>query len=251
MINHLNKAKKVRDDEFYTLYNDIVRDIEPIKEQLKGKVIYCNADGKESNFIKYFKDNFKELGLKELIHSSDCFTANHDKLKRADIVITNPPFSLFRDYIDLLIKYEKKFYVMGSFIGVTHVNIFNYYLEDKIRVTGKHQSMNFLKPNGELKPVAVNWYTNLKLKENRPKLILTKEYNEKDYPLYDDKSGININKIKDIPNNYYGVMGVPVTILEQHNKEQFRIININHSPMINGKRKFKRIMIERIKNDKD
>jgi len=150
---NLSKAKKEKNDEFYTQYKDIEKEVIHYKDQLKGKVVYCNCDDPEfSNFWFYFKDHFVELGLKKLIvtfydtnkpvyklyytggilvykvplkgngdfRSDECI----EILKQSDVVITNPPFSKFRNYIAQLMEYDKKFLVIGNQNAITYKEIF-------------------------------------------------------------------------------------------------------------------------------
>jgi len=104
MNRNLNAARQNKNDEFYTQLPDIEKELQHYKEHFKGKVVYCNCDTKDSNFVKYFQDNFEALGLKGLIYTSNDFRDNIELLEQADIVVTNPPFSLFREYLAQLIS---------------------------------------------------------------------------------------------------------------------------------------------------
>jgi len=113
MNTNLHKAKKAKKDEFYTQYEDIEKELVHYKDQFKGMVVYCNCDSPDSNFVKYFTDNFEELGLKKLLtcylreDGTGGFQSEEsiELLKQADIVVTNPPFSLFREYVAQLMEY--------------------------------------------------------------------------------------------------------------------------------------------------
>ena len=160
---NLNAAKKAKNDEFWTLMPDIEKEVSQYKDQFEDKVIYCNCDDyRWSNFYKYFKDHFKEYKLKRLIAS--CLTGEYasydgnvettgklqngdfrkeesiELLKTADIVITNPPFSLFREYVAQLIKYKKKFLVIGNQNAITYKEIFPLIKDEKIWLGNRKMS---------------------------------------------------------------------------------------------------------------
>jgi hypothetical protein len=285
-VNNLHKARRKKDDEFYTLYEDIEKELIYFKDDFKDKTIYCNCDDvKISNFYKYFKDNFEKLELKQLIATN--YQENNiiyetilnkdlkekkiklkgngdfrnkeniDILKKSDIIITNPPFSLFREYLDQLIEYNKKFLIVASKNALTYDKTFNYIKNNQISLSYNKSkgSMYFITPqNNELKSVGSIWLTNIK-DIDIPFLKLEKNYfNEKN--LYQhcenlDCKGININKTKDIPFNYDGVMAVPITFLLKYNKKQFKILGLDkdltnnkNRCIIDGKKKYARVMIK-------
>jgi len=284
----LTKAKKSKNDEFYTKLIDIEKELMHYKKHLKGKIIYCNCDNpKESNFFKYFTLNFKPLGIKKLItthynkggtsyklefvdgksiktplkgdgdfRSDECISI----LKDVDIVITNPPFSLFREYIAQLIKYNKLFLILGNLNAVTYKIVFKSIKENRIRL-GYNPLTEFLTPNGEIKRGAATvWYTNLDTKKRHEDITLYKLYNEIEYPKYDNYDAINIDKVKEIPMDYGGYMGVPISFVTKHNPKQFEILGItsmdsnnegiqyknakNNKTTINGVEKYRRIIIK-------
>ena len=252
--NNLLKAKKEANDEFYTQYEDIAKEIEHYKEHLKGKVIYCNCDIPYfSNFHKYFLDNFKELELKKLIVTGYVKNGNGkcsiydgekatdydllgdgdfrgdecvDMLQKADVVITNPPFSLFREFIKVVVDNDKDFIVVGSKNAIAYKDVFPLIMNDEMFIGAKEPN-NFITPLGETKLIngLSRWFTSFNVREN-DYLELTKEYNESEYPKYDNYDAINVNKTKDIPKDYYGVMGVPVTFLDKYNPKQFEILGL-------------------------
>lgn len=308
----LHKAKDTKNDEFYTRFDDIQAELNFYKDQLKGKVIYCNCDDPaESAFMDFFKLNFDYLGIKKLIgtryQKSNLFlfadparrsgyrleiTAKNkdDKkpvkinlkgdgdfrspecielLEEADIVITNPPFSLFREYVAQLMKYNKKFLIIGNDNAIKYKGIFELIKENKIWL-GYTRAKEFYKPDGSTQKFGnVGWYTNLDVKKRHEKLILYKTYkdNEKDYPKYDNYDAIEVSRIKNIPMDYEGSMGVPITFLDKHNPAQFDIIDLlnrytlldtqktnqdvrvrhSHTCNINGKAVYSRIVIKRKK----
>lgn len=202
-------------------------------------------------------------------------------LKEADIVVTNPPFSLFREYVEQLEEYKKKFLIIGNTNAITYKEIFRLIKEDKIRTgyTNFNVGMFFVVPddwkkyhhideNGKkIARVSTScWFTNLDVKKHQEDIILYKTYidNEDDYPKFDNYDAINVDKVKDIPIDYDGVMGVPITFVDKYNPAQFEIIDglnrytildvagLNkdaikkhlHMTEINGKSKYFRILIK-------
>ena len=261
--SNLHKAKKAKDDEFYTLYETVEKEIPFYKEALKGKIIYCPCDDyRESNFVKYLKDNFQGLGLKELISTNydtgkgawkytyDGTTEAYEELQgngdynssecislrdSADVIITNPPFSRFRDFY----SWAK----VKNILLVCTINVFTYkdiFLDLYAKKVWPGCSMIglhclFRHNNGHreingVKYTALNnaaWMTNM-IPENYtpPKLALSgKTYNSTDYPKYDNYDAIEVSKVKDIPVDYEGVMGVPITILKYLDPKTFTLVD--------------------------
>jgi len=294
---NLHKAKKNKNDDFYTKISDIEHELKYYTSHFEDKVVLCNCDDPRiSNFFNYFSYNFERLKLKKLIatcykstilemfseskseraiyleyegakknnripniedigtkflkgdgdfRNSECI----DLLKQADIVVTNPPFSLFREYISQLIKYEKKFLVIGSINAVFYTEIFGLIRENKIWI-GCTSPKEFLLPGGGSKGFGnIYWFTNLHHKKRNEELILVKKYygNEEDYPKYDDCDAIEVSKVVNIPKDYYGDMGVPVSFIDKYNPEQFEILGSNDKPLINGVEKYLRFLIRRKK----
>ena len=186
-------------------------------------------------------------------------------LQEADIVVTNPPFSLFREYIALLIKYGKHFVIVGNTNAVTYKSCFELIRENKMWL-GYNCLRWFYTPEGTLYEAARSyWYTNLDIQKRHEKLPLYKKYSPEEYPHYDNYDAINVGKTADIPCDYDGVMGVPITYLDKHNPDQFEIIGATESegkgfsaglwdasskvsqPVVNGERKYKRIFIRKRK----
>jgi hypothetical protein len=254
MLNNKNLglAKTNKNDEFYTQLSDIEKELIHYKEHFKNKVVYLNCDNPStSNFWKYLYDNFYELQLGMLmatyynngdnsqvalydgiktqyasIESGDFRSPECIKfLKQSDIVVSNPPFSLFREYIGQLMEYNKKFLVIGNMNAVTYKDIFGYIKDNKLWLGVSPRSMTFVTPDG-LKDANAVWYTNLLHKKRNERLVLYQKYkgNEHLYPKYDNYNAINIDKVKDIPFDYRGVMGVPITFLAKYNPEQFKIL---------------------------
>lgn len=261
---NLTNAKKAKKDEFYTQLTDIEKELKHYKEQFKDKIVYCNCDDpEESEFWKFFELNFEEYGLKKLIsthydaeqptykleltgdRNGDGKVTNKDivktplkqngdfrseesieLLKEADIVVTNPPFSLFREYMAQLMKYKKNFLIIGNMNAVTYKEIFPLIKDNKIW-TGRNSPKIFevplkevedpkkqFKENGKIfqKFGNIFWYTNLPNKKVTDPTELIEKYDPSKYPKYDNYDAINVKKVSEIPYDYNGVMGVPITI---------------------------------------
>jgi len=300
----LQKAKKNKSDEFYTQLLDIESELKHYKNHFKDKIVFCNCDNPiVSNFFNYFASNFKELGLKKLIAScyrekkngfffeyngiegekikpglddityfkgdGDFRSAESiELLKQSDIVVTNPPFSLFREYVDQLVKYDKNFLIIGNINAITYKEIFKLIKENKawLGINLGRGISGFIVPdhyelygtearidefgNRIVSPNNCLWLTNLDNSKRHEDIILTKKYfgNEIEYPHYDNYNGINVNKTKDIPYDYAGVVGVPITFLHKFNPDQFEIIKFRKGDdekdlSINGKCPYFRILI--------
>ncbi len=167
----------------------------------------------------------KKRGVKKLkgdgdFHSDECI----EYLKQSDIVVTNPPFSLFRNYINFLIEHKKKFLIIGNQNALHYKEIFPLVQENKVWL-GYNHVKEFYKPDGTTQKFGnVLWYTNLDIKKRHEDLVLYKKYTNDDYPKFDNFDAINVNKVSEIPCDYYGYMGVPDSFIEIYNPEQFEII---------------------------
>lgn len=199
-------------------------------------------------------------------------------LKQADIVATNPPFSLFREFVAQLMEFEKKFIIIGSKNAITYKEIFKIIRENKIWLGNGFSNGNaFFKipshysrdwasgvynPNtGLVKFRNVGWFTNLDIKKRHEFLTLFKHFSLNEFTQYDNYEAINVNKVTDIPCDYEGVMGVPITFLDRYNPDQFEIVGLiagnikglagipsktgKDGPYINGKLKYGRILVKR------
>ena len=316
---NLSKAKKAKNDEFYTQIGDIENELKHYKKHFRGKTVFCNCDDPEySSFWKYFHLNFEHLGLKKLItthyHDSEPtykmeYEGGNDAdtsigkitplkqngdfrspecielLKSADIVVTNPPFSLFREYIAQLIEYDKKFIIIGNMNAITYKEFFPLLKENKVWAGNKHfgGGMDMIYPKemfdaSKVKKYKIDdegnyivnimgciWYTNLDIVKRHEPIDLIEKYTPEKYPKYDNYDAINVNKTLDIPCDYDGVMGVPISFLDKYCPEQFEIVDAlnrysmfdlfnnnddvkaRHSHMcnINGKATYFRIVIKR------
>ena len=140
-------------------------------------------------------------------------------MNECDIVCTNPPFSLFREFVDTIMKADKKFLIIGNQNAFTYKEIFKLIKKNKIW-TGYTQPKEFrLEDGSTTKKVGslTRWFTNLTVNKNNEKLVLTKTYNAIDYPKYDNYDAIEVSKVVNIPKDYYGVMGVPITFIDKYN----------------------------------
>lgn len=212
--------------------------------------IYSDFDG---NFECNELTDFSNIKYKKL-HGDGTYSAGDFRsqecialLKQADIVVTNPPFSLFREYVAQLIKYDKKFLIIGNVNAVTYKEIFPLIKDNRLwlgcsihsgdREFGIPESYPLTaagfrvdeKGNKFIRVKGVRWFTNLDYSERHEELILYKNYNPEEYPKYDNYNAINVNKVADIPCDYDGVMGVPITFLDKYNPEQFEIVGCTES----------------------
>ena len=296
---NLRTAKTAKNDEFYTLMEDIEKELRFYTESFEGKVVYCNCDDyQESNFYKYFYYNFHYLKLKKLICT--CFNADDnglyaiydgetettgklegngdfrseeciEYLKECDVVVTNPPFSLFRQYVKQLMDYNKKFIIIGNMNAITYKDIFPLIKDNKIW-WGKsihsgdrkfyvpddyplNASTCGIDENGKrfVNVKGIRWWTNVPYVYDRKPLTLTKSYydNPSAYPKYENFDAINVDKTCDIPMDYNGVMGVPITFLDKYCPTQFEIIKFGKGDddkylSVNGKTPYFRILIRKI-----
>jgi hypothetical protein len=273
---NLHKAKTAKNDEFYTQLTDVSKELMHYKQHFKDKIVLCNCDDPTwSAFWKYFHLNFEALGLKKLIsthydkteptykmeytggddndievgvktplegngdfRNKECL----DLLDECDIVVTNPMFSLFREYVATLVEHNKKFIVWGNNNAITYKEFFPLLKEDKVwlgytanktlvfRIPDSYakwdeketQKMN--DGHHYAKVPAISVFTNLDIEKRHEKLILWKHYTPEEYPIYDNYPAINVDKVTDIPCDYDGVMGVPITFLDKYNPEQFEIV---------------------------
>ncbi len=191
-----------------------------------------------------------EIGVKPLQGDGDFRSAESiELLKQADIVVTNPPFSLFREYVTQLIEYEKKFIIIGNLNAITYKEVFGLIKENKIwlgasldgrniwfRIPNTYEKYHKIENGNKYAFVASTiWFTNLDHKKRHEKLILHKKFSSDEYPKYDYYDAINVNKTKDIPYDYDGNIGVPITFLNKFNPEQFEIIDgLNRYSIIDG-----------------
>lgn len=334
--SNLHTAKDNKQDEFYTQYEDIQKELNHYEEHFRGKTVLCNADDPfESNFCKFFLRNFNYLKLKRLIctsyHSSSVagtqlslFDIMDEKdkkseevrhgyvmditsvpmangrgvsdedidhllrqkkwvkelkgdgdfqskecleyLKQADVVVTNPPFSLFRKFINLLVDEGKKFLILGDQNKITYKDIYPLIKADKVWLGYYCGDMAFRVPD-YYEPRATRfwidesgqkwrsfgnicWFTNLDIKRRQDKITSYKHYTPEEYPKFDNYDAISVSKVAEIPMDYDGVMGVPITFLYKHNPNQFEIVKFRKGDddkdlSVNGYCPYFRILIRR------
>ena len=189
-------------------------------------------------------------------------------LKQADIVVTNPPFSLFREYVAHLVEHDKNFLVIGPWNAVTYKDFFSLIRSYRLWLgygfnagnayfavppnTNGYAAGVYDEKTGLVKFRNVTWFTNLDHKKRHEGLFLYKRYSPDDYPTYDNYNVINVDKVAEIPMDYDGVMGVPITFLDKHNPDQFEILGIANSArwighecltLLNGRKVYNRILI--------
>jgi len=276
----LSGARKVKNDEFYTQYNDIQREINAYTEYnpnvFKDKIVLLPCDDPEwSNFTKLFAQQFKQLGLKKLISTSFAVESKNykegylptlfekqsplynDEVRKlrdeADIIITNPPFSLFREFLAWLFEGKKEFIIIGSTNAITYGEVFPLIRDNRMWLGKGFASGNaffstpnahnyengVLQENGLVKFRNCCWFTNIEhgrrhqylqlktMKENL-RYATRKEMKERGYVRYDNYDAIDIPFIINIPSDYDGAMGVPITFLEKYCPEQFEIIALGN-----------------------
>lgn len=292
----LDRARNADDDEFYTRYETIEWGVEPYKESFYGKVVYCNCDNPcKSNFVNYFVNEFDNLGLRELIvtgyekdgrgwyssitDSSGWFNIERlsgngdyrsaecmELLQWSDIVVTNPPFSLFRHYLAMLLDSGKQFLIIGNLNTSLSKNLFPRFVHgefkqsvdrsivgDSFIIPGDYSKYNqsgiSVDADGArlIRLNYVRWYTNLPDPDGyrvKP-LEFYAEYTPQYYQKFDNCDAINVNSMKEIPDGYYGVMGVPCTIIDRLNYDQFKILGINYKGMYNQTKVYKGVTMYR------
>ena len=242
--------------------------------------LFSENDSDEAVYLEYTGDkdgngipSDNEITVKALkgdgdFRSDECI----ELLKQADIVVTNPPFSLFREYVAQLIEYDKKFLIIGSQNAITYKDIFSLIRDNKVWLGNKSGDMKFKIPDhyeprktrywedetGQKWRSMGNicWFTNLDHARRHEELILYKNYNPEEYPHYDNYDAINVGKVAEIPIDWDGSMGVPITFLNKHNPKQFKLLGIDRyiedNPnygrrfSINDKQIYARIIIKKI-----
>ena len=214
----------------------------PEDHESPATAIYLEYDGdKNGNRVP----DPEEIGVKPLKGDGDFRNEEMiELLKQVDIVVTNPPFSLFREYVAQLIKHDKKFLIIGSYNAITYKEIFKFIQENKLWLGYGFKSGNayFKTPHskdfakgvyneetGLVKFRNVGWYTNLDIKKRHDNLDLYRKYTPEKYPKYENYDAINVDKVAEIPMDYKGAMGVPITFMNSYNPAQFEIIGLGIS----------------------
>ena len=252
--------------------------------------MFSQNDSERAIWLEYFGDRNgnrvpdpEEIGIHYFEGDGDFRSAEClELLKQADIVVTNPPFSLFREYVEQLVEYKKEFLIVGNQNAITYKEVFKLIKENKVWLGSHSGDMKFKVPDyyepretrfwidesGQKWRSLGNacWFTNLDLPKRHEEIVLYKKYSEEDYPHYDNYDAIEVNKTELIPEDFNGVMGVPITFLNKYNPEQFEILGMESSagydpeivgiprlkdgdarPAINGKTTYARIFIRRRK----
>lgn len=290
---NLAAAKRAKNDEFYTRFEDIEAEVMKYRKQFIDKIVYLPCDDpaeKKSEFWSFFVMNFERFGLKKLIATHydengkaykiwiDRDSANGeyiddadamqedlegngdfrspecvDILKECDIVCTNPPFSLFREFVSLITTHNKKFLIIGNQNAFTYKESFQMIKTNQMW-TGYNMVKKFHQPDGSIKEFGnVCWFTNMATTKRLEEMILTKNYNTIDYPTYDNFDGIEVSRVVNIPKDYKGIMGVPITFLDKYNPDQFEVLNCSAfadpdyfgcgALYVNSKKTYARILI--------
>lgn len=249
--------------------------------------LYSGIKCEKAIFLEYKGDkngdnipNPEEIGIRTLKSDGD-FRCKEciELLKQADIIVTNPPFSLFREFIILLMKYNKNFLILGHQNAITYKEVFKFIKENKLWLGVDNGGTKWfeVKDNYDIATQSrkkiengkkyfsmgsVVWFTNLETAKRHEDLILYKKYNEKEYPKYDNYDAIEVSKVTDIPIDYEGIMGVPITFLDKYNPDQFEIVGSNRGidqdsdkvygrgSYLKGKETFKRLFIRNKKVQK-
>lgn len=316
---NLQHARKAKSDEFYTQYQDISNEVSRYRSQFKNQVVYCNCDDPvQSNFWRYFHNNFASLGLKKLIsthyvkgsepsyaliyeggddfnmsagkavtiHGNGEYTAGDFRsddclrfLDEATLVCTNPPFSLWIPYTNMLVEHQKKFLIIGNQNAITYKDVFPLIKDNKIWLGyGFKGNVAFFQSpyediasssqhkEGLIRVSGVMWFTNMDVSKRHDGLWHKNgkfdqsqahcyyEGHEDNYPKYDNYNAIEVSKTKNIPIDYPGVMGVPITWLDKYNPKEFEILGLDRYTVpkqflvggrvaINGKPCYARILI--------
>ena len=229
-------------------------------ENFKRGYYYEYTGGKDEKIIPSYSDVIYFNGDGDFRSDESI-----ELLNQADIVVTNPPFSLFREFVDQLIEYEKDFLIIGSLNAIAYKETFKLLKDNKVWLGINNGDMAFRVPDHYTPRKTrywedelgqkwrsmgnIGWYTNLDVSRRHEKLILYKKYTPEEYPQYDNYNGINVNKVADIPVDYEGAMGVPITFMHKFNPEQFEIIKFRKGDdekdlAINGKCPYSRILIK-------
>lgn len=298
--SNLRDSRVQKLDEFYTRREDIAKELANHADAFIGKTVYCNCDSPDSNFLHYFKDNFKILGLKRLMASCcrkggrgilseydgvterkvllpgdgdygscECLSL----LQECDIVVTNPPFSKMNEYLPMLIASGKQFLILGSLNHLTMRHIAKLFFEQKMFHLGRRFGHFWFSVPDDYEAKGTDykedengrkwrrigaccWFTNIPDEAERPPLKLAKSVNDGGYARYDGTDIINVDKVDDIPGDYGGVMGVPITYLARHCPSQFSILGVAGPgrfvgacrcfTRIGGRSTFPRVLIQRV-----
>lgn len=279
---HLSNARKAKQDEFYTLPADVDSELTHYTSSFEGKVVYCNCDDEGSAFMGYFVDNFKELGLQGLFCSGiagGLFEYDGDKatvskidgdfrssdstaiMQQSNIVVTNPPYSLFRPFFTQLLENEKDFLILGNKNAVSCKEVFPAIKDGVVRL-GYTAPDYFQTPKGELANLSglSRWFTTLPT-PGKTYSTFTASISDREYQHFDLYPALNTDRTCEIPTDYDGLLGVPISALDKLDLEKFELVDLiaryavvdhhydtpgHQLTEINKRPKFSRLIIRRI-----
>lgn len=258
-IAKLLRAKKAKNDEFYTRYEDVKSECDHYRSHFFNKIIYCNCDTADSAFVRYFSELKAQGLIRDIWFSGGLGGADFrspesiERLKQADLIVTNPPFSLFREFIELLFTNNKQFLILGNRSAIVYKYIFPKIKANELWFGVRRWSggIDFITENG-LRGVPAIWFTNIKHGFVPPDLPFKKSVF---MPQYDNANAVNIDKSAYFPPDYTGIVGVPITFLEWYNPEKFELLGRDKDfttdgdiCRINGKPVYIRLFVRRIKD---
>ncbi len=284
--NHLSNAKKKKNDEFYTRIEDIQAELSYYSSSFTGKTVFCCCNDYGRAFMNYFVDNFDTLGLQglycsgmggELFEYDGCLTKvseidgdfrSDDSvaiMKNSDIVVTNPPYSLFRTFYSQMLRYGKQFLVIGSKLSVCYKEVFPSLKQGLVRL-GYTAPSSFYTPTGEVEhlPGLSRWFTTLPT-PGKNYATFTASINDREYKPFDLYPAISVKKTDKIPYGYDGLMGVPISAFDKLDPEEFEFVDmisryavIDHTydtpghqlTEINGQPKFSTLIIKKRNKEK-
>lgn len=280
--DHLSNARKAKRDEFYTRRSDVDAELAHYTASFEGKVVYCNCDNEGSAFKDYFVENFQKLGLHGLYCSGiagELFEYDGDKatvikidgdfrssdstaiLKVADIIATNMPFSLSRKYFSQMLEHGKDFLVIANKNAVSYSQLFPAIKEGVVRL-GYTTPNHFHTPSGTLANLngLCKWFTTLAT-PNKTYPTLTASINDREYQNFDFYPALNVDRTSEIPSDYDGLLGVPITALDYLDPEKFELVDLiaryavidpsydtpgHQLTEINGQPKYSRLIIRKL-----
>ena len=280
--DHLCEAKRKKDDEFFTRGADVVAELVHYTSCFEGKVVCCNADGQSSAFMSYFVENFHALGLEELFCTSikgECFDydgstmtvtriddgdfRSNDSvrlLEQADIIVTNPPFSLFREYMTQLLDHGKDFLVIGPKSAISYKVVFNSIHEGRVRL-GYTNPNQFDTPTGPVNLQGLcRWFTTLST-PGKTFWTPTATIDDTESVKYDLYPALNYDKVSLLPKEFDGLAGIPLTALDKLDLNEYELVDmisryavLDHTydtpghqlTEINGKPRFSRLIIKKL-----
>lgn len=287
----LHGSMKRKNDEYYTLYDDVVSELSHYDGEFRGASVYLPCDGEDSAFWRYFADGFDRLHLSRLVathhETGDGVPSVASEMVRCvdrassevrhwelrgngdfrtdecvgimdscDVVVTNPPFSLTKEFIPLVMSHGKRLLCISNKNAITFEGIFKHVMQGELWLGHTTPDM-FVTPDGDVVDTVKGmsrWYASFGKRPHR-ELSLTKAYHghESEYPHYDGIDAIEVSRTKDIPVDYDGVMGVPITFMDYYDPDRFEILgkydgrsvtDVNlGTPVIHGRQRYKRIAI--------